>query len=50
MLAAFEGNPFPCGRMSLVAFDINTYSYDGTALAAFQINSLPLWRDGVCGI
>ena len=50
MLAAIKGKPFPCGRMSLAAFDINTYSYDGTVLAAFQVNSLPLWQDGVCGL
>ena len=45
MLAAFEANPFPCGETSLAAFDIYTYSYDGTPLAAFQVKSLPLWRD-----
>ena len=52
MLAAFKGKPFPYGRTSLEveAFDNNTYSYDGTALAAFQVNSLPLWWDGVCRI
>ena len=48
--AAFEGNPCPCGGMALAAFDTNTYSYDGTALAALEVNSLPLWRDGVGGV
>ena len=47
VLEAFEGNPFPCGGTS---FDTNTYTYDGTALAAFQVKSLPLWWDGVGGI
>ena len=58
MLAAFEGNPFPCGETSLAAFDINTYSYTrwrwrhfrltlypcgGMALAAFETNTSTGW-------
>ena len=38
------------GGTALAAFDTYTYSYDGTALTAFEVNSLPLWRDGIGGV
>ena len=40
----------PCGGTALAAFETNTYSSGVMVLAAFEVNPLPLWRDGVDGV
>ena len=40
-MAAFETNTYTCGGTALAAFQMITFPCGGTALAAFEVNPLP---------